>query len=140
MFLFMGEGGALTCWPPSPRMTLTGSSDVQPYSADVTASAELTLLVNPAHHLRALVEVDLLAHEHRLHVVDRLPESVLSRGETPRGAVVSALEIGALRIGPEIDPGVPWTEALGESGIALALKSGNFGAVDFFERALGSAP
>ena len=61
---------------------------------------------------------------------------VVAGGETS-GAVVSALDIGALRIGPEIDPGVPWTEALGEPGIALALKSGNFGGEDFFSKAFG---
>ena len=40
-------------------------------------------------------------------------------------------------IGPTIDPGVPWTVSLGEPRIALALKSGNFGAEDFFAKALG---
>ena len=43
------------------------------------------------------------------------------------------------RIGPEIAPGVPWTEALDARGApicALALKSGNFGDEDFFLRAL----
>jgi uncharacterized protein YgbK (DUF1537 family) len=43
-----------------------------------------------------------------------------------------------LRIGGRIDPGVPWTAAVGgvAEPLALALKSGNFGAVDFFEKAL----
>ena len=64
---------------------------------------------------------------------------VVAGGETS-GAVVQALNVTALRIGPQIDPGVPWT--LADSGphaaapIALALKSGNFGAVDFFAKAL----
>jgi uncharacterized protein YgbK (DUF1537 family) len=45
-----------------------------------------------------------------------------------------------LRIGPQIDPGVPWchtqvpTQAA-HGGLHLALKSGNFGGVDFFGRA-----
>jgi uncharacterized protein YgbK (DUF1537 family) len=30
---------------------------------------------------------------------------------------------------------VPWTASLGETPLALALKSGNFGARDFFTRA-----
>jgi uncharacterized protein YgbK (DUF1537 family) len=30
---------------------------------------------------------------------------------------------------------VPWTVSLGEPPLALALKSGNFGAPDFFSRA-----
>ncbi len=57
---------------------------------------------------------------------------VVAGGETS-GAVVSALDVDALRIGPEIAPGVPWTEALDARKLALALKSGNFGAESFFE-------
>ncbi|MBO6521975.1 MAG: four-carbon acid sugar kinase family protein [Rhodospirillales bacterium] len=64
---------------------------------------------------------------------------VVAGGETS-GAVVKALDIRALRIGPEIDPGVPWTEAIGGVPLALALKSGNFGAEDFFEKSLGMLP
>ncbi len=64
---------------------------------------------------------------------------VVAGGETA-GAVVTALGVEALRIGPEIDTGVPWTEALGGSRIALALKSGNFGSEDFFAKALRMHP
>jgi 3-dehydrotetronate 4-kinase len=60
---------------------------------------------------------------------------VVAGGETS-GAVVQALGVEALAIGPQIDPGVPWTTALGDPELALALKSGNFGADDFFEKAL----
>jgi 3-dehydrotetronate 4-kinase len=49
--------------------------------------------------------------------------------------VVQALGIEALRIGPQIDPGVPWTMTTSEPRIALALKSGNFGSEDFFTKA-----
>ncbi|CAH1651963.1 putative 3-oxo-tetronate kinase YgbK [Hyphomicrobiales bacterium] len=57
-------------------------------------------------------------------------------GETS-GAVVAALALQQLAIGPEIDPGVP--ALAGEAGaepIRLALKSGNFGALDFYAKAL----
>ncbi len=60
---------------------------------------------------------------------------VVAGGETS-GAVVQALGVRALRIGPQIDPGVPVTLALGDPPIALALKSGNFGAEDFFLKAI----
>ena len=60
---------------------------------------------------------------------------VIAGGETS-GAVVQALNVKALRIGMQIDPGVPATTSIGETPLALALKSGNFGAVDFFEKAL----
>ena len=60
---------------------------------------------------------------------------VVAGGETS-GAVVSALGVDALAIGPQIDPGVPWTTTLNAPTLALALKSGNFGGDDFFARAL----
>jgi uncharacterized protein YgbK (DUF1537 family) len=59
---------------------------------------------------------------------------IVAGGETS-GAVVNGLGVTALEIGPEIDPGVPWTRAIGGRDIALALKSGNFGAPDFFLKA-----
>ncbi|PWS36606.1 hypothetical protein DFH01_15810 [Falsiroseomonas bella] len=58
---------------------------------------------------------------------------VVAGGETS-GAVVQRLGVTSLRIGAEIDPGVPWTFAE-PVGIHLALKSGNFGARDFFLKA-----
>lgn len=60
---------------------------------------------------------------------------VVAGGETS-GAVVQRLGVAALRIGAEIDPGVPWTFAE-PVGLHLALKSGNFGARDFFLKAFG---
>ncbi|WP_250520101.1 3-oxo-tetronate kinase [Caballeronia sp. NCTM1] len=60
---------------------------------------------------------------------------VVAGGETS-GAVVQALGVDMLQIGPPIDPGVPVTVALGETPLVLALKSGNFGARDFFAKAL----
>jgi len=63
---------------------------------------------------------------------------IVAGGETS-GAVVKALGVKGLRIGPEIDPGVPWTVALQPERegkpLALALKSGNFGTPDFFLKA-----
>jgi uncharacterized protein YgbK (DUF1537 family) len=64
---------------------------------------------------------------------------VVAGGETS-GAVAHALGLNLLRIGPQIDPGVPWTQSMDEPRLALALKSGNFGAVDFFAKALGMQP
>jgi uncharacterized protein YgbK (DUF1537 family) len=60
---------------------------------------------------------------------------VIAGGETS-GAVVKALGVRALRIGAQIDPGVPATASIGATPLALALKSGNFGSIDFFEKAL----
>lgn len=64
---------------------------------------------------------------------------ILAGGETA-GAVVDRLAIDAIQIGPEICPGVPWTQTSGDRPLALALKSGNFGSIDFFQRALDLLP
>ncbi len=66
--------------------------------------------------------------------VDRL---VVAGGETS-GAVVDRLAIPAFAIGREIAAGVPVLAAVGgtHAGMALALKSGNFGGRDFFTDAL----
>ena len=63
---------------------------------------------------------------------------VVAGGETS-GAVVQALGIDKLRIGPQIDPGVPWCAAASPEArgtMHIALTSGNFGAPDFFMKAL----
>ncbi len=61
---------------------------------------------------------------------------VVAGGETS-GACVQALGVRQLQIGPQIDPGVPWCHAVsaGQRPLHIALKSGNFGGVDFFGRA-----
>jgi uncharacterized protein YgbK (DUF1537 family) len=59
---------------------------------------------------------------------------LVAGGETS-GAVVQGLGIGLLEIGPEIDPGVPWTRVAQGRDMVIALKSGNFGAPDFFMKA-----
>jgi 3-dehydrotetronate 4-kinase len=81
----------------------------------------------------AMIEQSMAAIARQL-VDDGFDRIVVAGGETS-GAVVSALQIRALSIGPEIDPGVPWTQSLGNPPLALALKSGNFGAEDFFLKA-----
>lgn len=63
---------------------------------------------------------------------------VLAGGETS-GACVQALNIRQMKIGPQIDAGVPWCHAqsdvTGPTGLHLTLKSGNFGSDDFFVKA-----
>lgn len=60
---------------------------------------------------------------------------IVSAGGETSGAIIRGIGCKALRIGPEIDPGVPALRVEGAE-LALALKSGNFGDEDFFERAL----
>ncbi len=58
---------------------------------------------------------------------------VITAGGETSGAVVEGLGLKTLEIGPEIDPGVPALRA--RPDLVVALKSGNFGAEDFFEKA-----
>ena len=58
---------------------------------------------------------------------------LLTAGGETSGAVVEGLKLAQLEIGPEINPGVPALRA--SKDLTLALKSGNFGAPNFFEKA-----
>nr|WP_280951361.1 nucleotide-binding domain containing protein [Rhizobium sp. J15] len=51
-------------------------------------------------------------------------------------AVVEALGLKSMTVGPEIDPGLPVLVADRAGPLGLALKSGNAGAPDFFIRAM----
>ena len=91
-----------------------------------------------ANQAGALVEAALARVAQGL-VQAGVGQLLVAGGETS-GACVQALGVTQLRIGPQIDPGVPWCHAqlpphLGGQGLHLALKSGNFGAVDFFTSA-----
>src|SRR6201999_4485022 len=85
-------------------------------------------------HAGALIE-DTLAKIAQGLIAAGVRRLVVAGGETS-GAVVQGLGVKALRIGPQIDPGVPATLAIGKPQLALALKSGNFGGEDFFMKAL----
>jgi uncharacterized protein YgbK (DUF1537 family) len=89
-------------------------------------------------HAGALVE-ETLGKIARGLVAKGVHRLVVAGGETS-GAVVGALGVEGLAIGPEIDPGVPWTASIGEPALALALKSGNFGTPDFFTKAFKLQP
>lgn len=66
---------------------------------------------------------------------DGVRRIVVGGGETS-GAVVEALGVDSLGIGAEIDPGVPALVTDRNGPLGLALKSGNFGSDDFFEKAV----
>jgi uncharacterized protein YgbK (DUF1537 family) len=60
---------------------------------------------------------------------------VVAGGETS-GALCRRLNLGALHVGRNIEPGVPLCFSLGEFRLPVVLKSGNFGGEDFYGRAL----
>lgn len=67
------------------------------------------------------------------HLVKLGITRLLTAGGETSGAVVESLELSTLEIGPEIDPGVPALRA--GDNLVIALKSGNFGSTDYFEKA-----
>jgi uncharacterized protein YgbK (DUF1537 family) len=104
-------------------------------SPDSVKAAQAELGVERAG---ALVEQALASIAQGL--VARGVRRLLVAGGETSGAVVTALGVTGLHIGRQIDPGVPWTTTLGGEPLALALKSGNFGTVDFFTKAWDLLP
>ncbi|MBB5422586.1 3-oxo-tetronate kinase [Paraburkholderia atlantica] len=103
-------------------------------SPEDVRAVQKKLGVEKAGHL---VEEALATIARRLRDIG-VRKFVVAGGETS-GAVVQALNVRTLRIGPQIDPGVPATQSVGandKAPLALALKSGNFGTTDFFTKAL----
>ena len=110
-----------------------GDRPVLIYSSDDPANVRAVQTELGREAAGALVERELAAAAKEL--VDKgFTRLIVAGGETS-GAVVGALGVKAIEIGPEIDPGVPWTRSIGGRGLVLALKSGNFGAPDFFLKA-----
>lgn len=70
------------------------------------------------------------------HLADTGTRRIVVGGGETSGAVVEALDLSSMRVGREIDPGVPVLIGDRNGPLGLALKSGNFGAPDFFEKAL----
>ena len=87
---------------------------------------------------RAAAAIEALFAALAVDAIDRGVDRLVVAGGETSGAVVGALALTALDLGPEIDPGVPALSGQLPGGrqLALALKSGNFGATDFLERAV----
>jgi uncharacterized protein YgbK (DUF1537 family) len=117
----------------TPRL---GSAPVLVYATAEPAAVRAVQQQLGAEQAGALVEQALSRIALGL-VQAGVGQLVVAGGETS-GACVQALGIRQLRIGPQIDPGVPWCHAatpVRAAGLHLALKSGNFGGADFFHRA-----
>lgn len=122
------EADALAAWVRGriPRVvpvvySVAQLSDVRPDPDGVAAAAVERVLARLVAELVGTGEVDRV---------------VVAGGETS-GAVVQALGVGMLRIGPQLAPGVCWSAATTADGreVGLVLKSGNFGAPDLFTSA-----
>jgi uncharacterized protein YgbK (DUF1537 family) len=103
------------------------------YSSDEPAAVRAVQAELGREAAGALVERELARAASNL--VDKGFTRIIVAGGETSGAVVGALGVRAIEIGPEIDPGVPWTRSMDGRELVLALKSGNFGAPDFFIKA-----
>jgi 3-dehydrotetronate 4-kinase len=107
-----------------------GAKPVLVYATAEPAAVQAVQSQLGAARAGALVEQALAAVAAGL-VEAGVGQLVIAGGETA-GACVQRLAVTQLRIGPQIDPGVPWCHT---GTLHLALKSGNFGGRDFFSRA-----
>jgi uncharacterized protein YgbK (DUF1537 family) len=126
-------GAALTWAAP-----LLGEEPVLVYATAAPEKVQTAQRALGVARAGALVEEALALIAEGL-VARGVGQLIVAGGETS-GAVMKALKVTGLRIGREIDPGVPWTTTLRGYGahakpLALALKSGNFGSEDFFLKA-----
>jgi uncharacterized protein YgbK (DUF1537 family) len=129
--LLAGEADVPECAPGSTVLLRTASTPshiatVRRWAADAGVSA-------PEAGLRIAYALARIA----LRVLEASPRAglIVSGGETA-GAVCRAMGLGALEVGRNIEPGVPMCRSLGRFQLPLVLKSGNFGGVDFYGRAM----
>jgi len=109
---------------PEPPLIYTSADPVTVKQAQDTYGTE---------RIAGLIEAVFSSLSHRLTLagVTRL---VVAGGETS-GAAVAGLQAQNLTVGPRLAAGVPMLR-VDERDLAVALKSGNFGGVDFFAHAL----
>lgn len=152
----IATNGQVAAWieagRPALRIDPLALAAGEPVVADAVAFAlgnphtVLIYATSPPHELRAVQEQ--LGAERAGELVENalgeiaqalrqggVRRFVVAGGETS-GAVVTALGVHLLQIGAQIDPGVPATLSNTAEPLALALKSGNFGGRDFFDKAL----
>lgn len=85
-----------------------------------------------------LIEECLSSLAVELSRLDAVRGIIVAGGETS-GAVIDALGVTDMTIGPQLAPGVAWVQARTSNAqeVSLVLKSGNFGSVDLFTEAWG---
>ena len=121
---------------------LLAAGPVLVYSTADASAVKATQGTLGVEHAGALVEGTLARIA--IGLVGLGVRQLLVAGGETSGACVQALEVHQLKIGPQIDPGVPWCHAhsrlAGADGLHLSLKSGNFGTDDFFTKAFSVLP
>ncbi|MCD2168460.1 four-carbon acid sugar kinase family protein [Microbacterium sp. JC 701] len=121
------EIAALVAWvrdlPPTELPLICSVTELADIRRDASATADAV------EHVLSAVVADLVS-------TGDIHRVVVAGGETS-GAVVQALGVSSLEIGPQLAPGVCWSAGQAASGdtVALVLKSGNFGGTDLFTAA-----
>jgi len=139
--LQLAAGGDLAAEALAWALPRLGDAPVLVYATAEPAAVRAVQQQLGAEQAGALVEQALSRIAQGL-VQAGVGQLIVAGGETS-GACVQRLGIQQLRIGPQIDPGVPWCHAATPAraaGLHLALKSGNFGGTDFFTRAFRMQP
>jgi uncharacterized protein YgbK (DUF1537 family) len=142
---FTSRGGAAFQIDPLAGSARDIASEAAAWAAPWVGAAPLLISATAEPQIVRSVQARLGAEEasRRIEValgeiavalVDAGVRQLIVAGGETSGACVARLGVRLLEIGPQIDPGVPWCFSP-ERGIHLALKSGNFGGVDFFTRA-----
>ncbi len=102
------------------------------YSSDTADAVKRIQAENGAEAIASSIE-NFFGEIAKLAYDQGIKRLIVAGGETS-GAVVNSLGIEAMEIGPMIDPGVPALQVSGKE-LVIALKSGNFGTIDFFSKA-----
>ncbi|MGV8856690.1 MAG: nucleotide-binding domain containing protein [Devosia sp.] len=111
----------------------TGKHAALVYSSDKPEPAEGAR--KPLHEADARLVVEQLMANLAVILRDNGFSRFIVAGDQVGAAVVAALGVLAIEIGPQISPGVHWCRCIGRPDLALALKPEDIGAEDFFTSA-----
>ena len=128
----------------TPRQIADAAVRASQYGDVLVYSSASPEKLRVVQHQLGIAESATLVEDTLAYVARQLCDSgirkfIIAGGETS-GAVSQALGVSEFAIGPQIAPGVPWLVSHSNPTLCIALKSGNFGAPDFFQHALAMLP
>jgi uncharacterized protein YgbK (DUF1537 family) len=135
--LWCGDGGADAIEPVAAELraghtcllSISGEPEEVRRVQDKAAAAGMSVAES------GLKIAERLAGVVRSIVEQQQPRGLLAAGGETSSAISRKLELGALQVGKNIEPGVPLCRSLGRFRLPVVLKSGNFGSDDFYLRA-----
>ena len=124
-----GYAGELALWVLAQEQD--GPAPMLYATRDAAELAKIKSLY-PDEDLSAMIE-KIIGCVTKILAFQGVKNFIIAGGETS-GVVATTLGVSSYLVGPQIDPGVSWVRSL-DGTMHLAFKSGNFGMVDFFEKA-----